>query len=234
MVMLRNGNSTSHPLHLLSWTPKSVCLYDRYRRSLTCDKANSALFEILNKVSAWICRGSSGTKRVEMSVRCITLSPSRLSRSVILRSRSNLIFTNFTALGLKSIPIHCLCGASAAMQVVAQPQNGSRTISLGLLLALMMRFKNSSGFWVGKPVRFSDILPTRFMSVQIDFNQVQLNPHFSNADHQDQNVYTILIRSHLRVHNFDSKSRHALHNIAVYLKLVHIASRYCFQYDVPM
>ena len=39
------------------------------------------------------------------------------------------------------------------MHVVAQPANGSSTMSPGLVLALMMRSSSASGFWVGHPVR---------------------------------------------------------------------------------
>ena len=147
--MFRNGNSTSHPLHLPSCSPNNVCLYVRYCRSSTSDNTRSISLRVPNNVSAWIWRGSSGTSRVGMSVRCITLSPRSPVSSVMLRSRSSRIFTSSTALGLRSIPIHCLCKLSAATQVVAQPQNGSRITSSGLLLALMMRSKRARGFWVG-------------------------------------------------------------------------------------
>ena len=51
-----------------------------------------------------------------------------------------------------SMPIHCRSKACAATIVVAQPQNGSSTTSPGLLLALMMRSKSFTGFWVRKPI----------------------------------------------------------------------------------
>ena len=54
-----------------------------------------------------------------------------------------------TASGVMSMPIHCRPNFCAAWTAVPQPQNGSRTTSPGLLLALMMRSNKASGFCVG-------------------------------------------------------------------------------------
>ena len=47
------------------------------------------------------------------------------------------------------MPIHWRPKRSALTQAVAQPQNGSSTMSPSLLLALMIRSSNARGFWVG-------------------------------------------------------------------------------------
>ena len=50
------------------------------------------------------------------------------------------------ALRLMSIPIQRRSSFSAAKQVVAHPQKGSKTMSPGLLDACMMRLRSATGF----------------------------------------------------------------------------------------
>ena len=52
----------------------------------------------------------------------------------------------FNRFGERSMPSHLRPSLSAAMSVVAQPQNGSSTRSPSLLDALIMRSKSASGF----------------------------------------------------------------------------------------
>ena len=47
------------------------------------------------------------------------------------------------------LPIHSRCRRSAATAAVAQPQNGSSTVSPSLLDARMIRSKSAKGFCVG-------------------------------------------------------------------------------------
>jgi hypothetical protein len=63
-------------------------------------------------------------------------------------SRNRFAITR-QAVGEMSIPIHCRPSFCAATSAVPQPQKGSSTMSLGLLLAWMMRSKSASGFCVG-------------------------------------------------------------------------------------
>ena len=53
------------------------------------------------------------------------------------------------AVGEMSMPIHWRPRFWAATRAVPQPQKASRTMSLGLLLALMMRSSRARGFCVG-------------------------------------------------------------------------------------
>ena len=65
------------------------------------------------------------------------------------RCSRNRMLTSSTAFSLMSMPAHSRPNFSAATQVVAQPQNGSSTISPGLDDAKMMRSSSASGFCVG-------------------------------------------------------------------------------------
>ena len=65
------------------------------------------------------------------------------------RSSPMRSLTNLTASGDRSMPAHSRCSRSAATSAVAQPQNGSSTMSPGSLDALRIRSSSASGFWVG-------------------------------------------------------------------------------------
>ena len=69
------------------------------------------------------------------------------------------------AVGEMSMPIHCRERFSAATSAVPHPQKASRTMSFGLLLALMIRSKRASGFCVGKPSLSPFLLMPRSISM---------------------------------------------------------------------
>ena len=91
-----------------------------------------------------------------MSVRAVTR---RLwKRSPI--DPCNRTLTSSTALAERSMPNHSRPSFSAATQAVAQPQNGSKTTSPGLLLARIILSSKAMGFWVGNPVCSWDCAPS--------------------------------------------------------------------------
>ena len=72
-----------------------------------------------------------------------------------------------TASGDKSIPTHRRCNREAATKAVPHPQNGSKTMSPGLLEAETIRSNNANGFCVGYPTRSRAILFKDGISLQL-------------------------------------------------------------------
>ena len=134
MVSTCKGSSYSQPMHLRFWLAYSSSLSD-------CGLAGPVSVRSLRR------GGCSSTIGVQSS----QPFPPGVSSGICNSRRARSVSTA-AASGSLSMPIHWRPSFSAAMQAVAQPQNGSSARSPGSDDALIICSSSATGFWVFQPV----------------------------------------------------------------------------------